>query len=194
MPRFRHWEWSEVPAGARIAVRVSDRCNVRLMRDWDYDVYRSGTGRYSYHGGVPEQQLTHLRIPESGAWHLCVDLAGFPSGHKVREVSAHLILPTAAELGDLMPAMCVDPRSIDLTLTIPAQLGLAIERAAVRHRVSTDRILLWALARVVVEGSISKRKAVQDRVQSDDAPIPWPSDVRPYDGPDDDEETGERTT
>ena len=73
--RFSHYDLQELRAGTIIEVTLSAVNNVRLMTPANFQRFKE-TLDFKYLGGVAKKSPIKLTIPESGHWHLIVDMEG----------------------------------------------------------------------------------------------------------------------
>ncbi|MCM2399886.1 DUF1883 domain-containing protein [Rhizobium daejeonense] len=73
--RFSHYDLQELRAGTIIEVTLSAVNNVRLMTPGNFQRFKE-TLDFKYLGGVAKKSPIKLTIPESGHWHLIVDMEG----------------------------------------------------------------------------------------------------------------------
>lgn len=73
---FTHYDLGYKNRGQVIEVTLSgSAANVRLMDSSNFQNYRSGR-QHRYYGGLVKQSPFRLQIPNSGNWHVTVDMAG----------------------------------------------------------------------------------------------------------------------
>ena len=74
--RFIHFNLGYCKAGEVIQVTLSgNAANVRLMDRSNFNAYRGGR-RHRYTGGLVKRSPVNLQIPNSGHWHVAVDMQG----------------------------------------------------------------------------------------------------------------------
>ena len=73
--QFLHKELGYLSGGETVEVTLDTAANVKLMDSSDFSSYRSGR-RHSYYGGYVRESPSYLRVPNSGHWHVTIDLAG----------------------------------------------------------------------------------------------------------------------
>lgn len=71
---------------------LSAIANVRLMTHGNYDLFKNAR-QNRFLGGVAKQSPIRLTIPESGHWHVIVDM----EGHAGKAVSSIRLVPRARE-------------------------------------------------------------------------------------------------
>ncbi|MGB3813840.1 MAG: DUF1883 domain-containing protein [Shinella sp.] len=74
---YTHYDLGMQRGGAVIEITLSAIANVRLMSHANFDRFRN-TVKHKFLGGVAKQSPIRLRIPESGHWHVVVDMEGHP--------------------------------------------------------------------------------------------------------------------
>jgi Domain of unknown function (DUF1883) len=72
---FTHYDLKEQRAGTIIEVTLSAVNNVRLMTPTNFQRFKE-TLDFKFLGGVAKKSPLNLVIPESGHWHLIVDMEG----------------------------------------------------------------------------------------------------------------------
>lgn len=72
---FLHTE-EYLNAGDGFEVALDSQANVLLLDDTNFYRYKAGDS-YRYHGGLAKRSPIVLRAPQSGRWHLVVDLGGY---------------------------------------------------------------------------------------------------------------------
>lgn len=73
--RFTHYDLKEQRAGTIIEVTLSAVNNVRLMTPTNFQRFKE-TLDFKFLGGVAKKSPLNIVIPESGHWHLIVDMEG----------------------------------------------------------------------------------------------------------------------
>lgn len=73
---FTHYDLGNKDRGQIVEITLSgSAANVRLMDSSNYHNYRNGR-QHRYHGGLVKQSPFRVQIPNSGHWHVTVDLQG----------------------------------------------------------------------------------------------------------------------
>ncbi|HEY5041718.1 MAG TPA: DUF1883 domain-containing protein [Verrucomicrobiae bacterium] len=72
---YLHSEFN-LNAGDVVVIELDKQANVRLLDDSNFYRYKAGE-RHSYFGGLAKKSPIRLAAPNSGHWHLVVDLGGF---------------------------------------------------------------------------------------------------------------------
>jgi hypothetical protein len=92
--RFTHYDLKEQRAGTIIEVTLSAVNNVRLMTPTNFQRFKE-TLDYKYLGGVAKKSPLKLVIPESGHWHMIVDMEGHHglAESKVKMIAAPAVQP-----------------------------------------------------------------------------------------------------
>ncbi|PZU82369.1 MAG: DUF1883 domain-containing protein [Shinella sp.] len=85
---FSHYDLKEQRAGTIIEVTLSAVNNVRLMTPGNFQRFKE-TLDFKYLGGVAKKSPIKLTIPESGHWHLIVDMEGH---HGLADSSVKMIV------------------------------------------------------------------------------------------------------
>lgn len=75
MSDYVKYDLGQQHAGAVAVVTVDTRANVMLMDSANLQRYRSG-GRFNYVGGQALRSPVRLSVPNSGHWHVILDLGG----------------------------------------------------------------------------------------------------------------------
>ena len=73
--RFTHYDLKDQRAGTIIEVTLSAVNNVRLMTPTNFQRFKE-TLDFKFLGGVAKKSPLNIVIPESGHWHLIVDMEG----------------------------------------------------------------------------------------------------------------------
>ncbi len=73
--RYSHYDLKEQRAGTVIEITLSAVANVRLMNSSNFQRFTE-TLKHQFLGGVAKKSPIRLTIPESGHWHLVVDMEG----------------------------------------------------------------------------------------------------------------------
>ncbi|AVA21269.1 DUF1883 domain-containing protein [Rhizobium sp. LEGMi198b] len=73
--RYSHYDLNEQRAGTVIEITLSAIANVRLMNSSNFERFTE-TLKHQFLGGVAKKSPIRLSIPESGHWHLVVDMEG----------------------------------------------------------------------------------------------------------------------
>ena len=87
--RFTHYDLKELRAGTIIEVTLSAVNNVRLMTPANFQRFKE-TLDFKYVGGVAKKSPIRIPIPESGHWHMIVDMEGH---HGLAESAVKMIAP-----------------------------------------------------------------------------------------------------
>ena len=90
--RFTHYDLKEQRAGTIIEVTLSAVNNVRLMTPTNFQRFKE-TLDYKFLGGVAKKSPLKIVIPESGHWHMIVDMEGH---HGLAESKVKMIAGPAA--------------------------------------------------------------------------------------------------
>jgi hypothetical protein len=72
---FLHNDLGYLDTGAVVEVSLDHAANVRLMDISNFQSYRQG-GQHRYLGGEARRSPIRLRVPQSGRWHVAIDLGG----------------------------------------------------------------------------------------------------------------------
>ncbi|MDN3429378.1 MULTISPECIES: DUF1883 domain-containing protein [unclassified Pseudoalteromonas] len=79
--QFIHNDLGQRKAGEIVEVTLTRGANVRLMNSSDFNNYKSGR-RHRYIGGLAKKSPLRLQIPNSGHWHVAVDMQGLRGSAK----------------------------------------------------------------------------------------------------------------
>src|SRR4051812_28866032 len=90
--RFTHYDLKPQRAGTIIEVTLTAVNNIRLMTAANFQRFTELLD-FKYVGGVAKKSPIRLTIPETGHWHLIVDMEGH---HGLAESSVKLIAAPAA--------------------------------------------------------------------------------------------------
>ncbi len=72
---FTHYDLKEQRAGTIVEVTLSAVANVRLMTDNNLKLYKQVL-KHQFVGGVAKKSPLRLTVPNTGHWHLIVDMQG----------------------------------------------------------------------------------------------------------------------
>lgn len=73
---FTHYDLGNKERGQTVEITLSgSAANVRLMDSSNFQNYRNGS-QHRYFGGLVKRSLFRLQIPNSGHWHVTVDMQG----------------------------------------------------------------------------------------------------------------------
>ena len=92
---FNHYDLGSQARGAVVEVTLSgSAANVRLMDSSNFQNYRSGRN-HKYYGGLIRRSPARLAIPNSGHWHITVDMRGLrgQTRSSVRVIAAEARAP-----------------------------------------------------------------------------------------------------
>jgi len=74
--KFTHYDLGQKQRGQVVEISLSgSAANVRLMDSSNFQNYRNGRN-HRYHGGLATRSPMRLTIPNSGHWHVTVDMQG----------------------------------------------------------------------------------------------------------------------
>lgn len=73
---FVHNDLGYLEAGQIVEVTLANAANVRLMDAGNFSNYRRGQ-QHRYYGGHVQQSPFRLQVPNSGHWHVAIDLGGY---------------------------------------------------------------------------------------------------------------------
>lgn len=74
--QFTHYKFDGLQAGQTIEVTLSgSAANVRVMNTANFNAYKSGR-QHRYLGGLVKQSPFRVSVPNSGQWHVTIDMAG----------------------------------------------------------------------------------------------------------------------
>ncbi len=73
---FLHQQF-DLQAGDVVEVTLDAPANVMLLDPANFANYKNNLS-YRYHGGHAEESPVRLLAPHSGAWHVVVNLGGYP--------------------------------------------------------------------------------------------------------------------
>jgi Domain of unknown function (DUF1883)/TIR domain len=73
---FTHFDLGNKTRGDIVEISLSgSAANVRLMDSSNFQSYKNGR-QHRYYGGLAKQSPVRLQIPNSGSWHVTVDMQG----------------------------------------------------------------------------------------------------------------------
>lgn len=74
--KFIHTDLGHRQTGEVVEITLSgSAANVRLLDSTNFISYRNGR-RHRYYGGLANKSIVHLRVPNSGHWHVAIDMQG----------------------------------------------------------------------------------------------------------------------
>ena len=73
--QFRHTDLGYKQRGEIVEITLTSGANVRLMDSSNFSNYKNGR-QHKYYGGLAKQSPIHLTIPNTGYWHVAVDMQG----------------------------------------------------------------------------------------------------------------------
>lgn len=73
--QFIHNDLGQRKRGEIVEVTLTSGANVRLMDSSNFNSYKNGR-RHHYTGGLAKQSPIRLQIPNSGHWHVAIDMQG----------------------------------------------------------------------------------------------------------------------
>jgi hypothetical protein len=73
--QFIHTDLGQRKRGEIVEITLTSGANVRLMDSSNFSSYRNGR-RHRYIGGLAKKSPMRLQIPQSGNWHVAVDMQG----------------------------------------------------------------------------------------------------------------------
>lgn len=79
--RFIHHNLGLRKQGEIVEVTLTSGANVRLMNSTNFSSYKNGR-RYQYIGGLAKHSPLRLLIPNSGHWHIAIDMQGLVGNTK----------------------------------------------------------------------------------------------------------------
>ncbi|CAN7527604.1 DUF1883 domain-containing protein [Pararhizobium sp. LjRoot238] len=88
---FTHYDLKQQRGGVTIEITLSAVANVRLMTENNFALYKQAM-KHQFVGGVARKSPIRLTIPQSGHWHVVVDM----EGHHGQSDSSIRIIETAA--------------------------------------------------------------------------------------------------
>jgi hypothetical protein len=72
---YTHYDLDLQRRGTVVEITLTAVANVRLMTHANFDLFRNAR-QHKFLGGVAKQSPIRLKVPESGHWHLVVDMEG----------------------------------------------------------------------------------------------------------------------
>lgn len=76
--KFVDHDLGNLKGGEVVEITISgSAANVRLLNHSNFQAYRRGR-RHRYYGGHARRSPVRLQVPNSGHWHVVVDLGGYP--------------------------------------------------------------------------------------------------------------------
>jgi hypothetical protein len=81
--QFIHNDLGQRQGGDVVEVKLTSGANVRLMDASNFNAYRNSRP-HRFVGGLARQTPIRLQIPNSGHWHVAIDMQGCAVGHPLR--------------------------------------------------------------------------------------------------------------
>lgn len=102
MANFTHYDLGHKTRGTVVEVTLTSGANVRLMNSSDFNNYRNRRS-HRYIGGLVTKSPMRLQIPNTGHWHVTVDVDGLRSGTRssIRIVPGPLPVASEAPLASV---------------------------------------------------------------------------------------------
>ena len=155
---FTHYNLGHVERGTVIEVTLQgSAANVRLMNGSEFNSYRSGRA-HRYIGGLIQRSPHRLQVPNSGTWHMTVDMQGLRgttrSSIRVLPGAALRPLPTASEAPLRSIPSLVRDASDDLVPTAEAPDGRTFD-VFISHASEDKDEVVRPLAHALKEGGLS---------------------------------------
>ena len=72
---FLHYEF-DLSAGDVVEVTLDKQANVRLLDSSNFNAYKDGH-QHRYYGGLAKQSPIRIPAPNTGHWHVVIDLGGY---------------------------------------------------------------------------------------------------------------------
>ncbi|AMV17627.1 hypothetical protein VT03_07020 [Planctomyces sp. SH-PL14] len=72
---FIHFDLGQCQSGAVVEITLSAGAHVRLLDSSNFSSYRNGRNCH-FIGGLARRTPVRLQIPQSGHWHVAVDMQG----------------------------------------------------------------------------------------------------------------------
>lgn len=123
--QFIHNDLGQRRGGEIVEVSLTSGANVRLMNSSNFSSYRSGR-RHQYIGGLAKKSPLRLQIPNSGHWHVAIDMQGLRGSTRasVRVLPSPLPKIREAPLNsvpglvrDVPPAASADAEAYDVFIS-----------------------------------------------------------------------------
>ena len=74
--QYLHNDLGPLRGGEVVEVTLDKAANVKLMDSSDFSSYRNGR-QHHYYGGYVQRSPYRVAVPNSGHWHLAIDLGGY---------------------------------------------------------------------------------------------------------------------
>lgn len=156
---FTHYNLGHVERGTVIEVTLQgSAANVRLMNGSEFNNYRSGRA-HRYIGGLIQRSPHRLQVPNSGIWHMTVDMQGLRgstrSSIRVIPGAALRPLPAASEAPlRSIPSLVRDADDDDLVPAAEAPDGRTFD-VFISHASEDKDEVVRPLANALKEGGLS---------------------------------------
>jgi len=79
--QFIHNDLGQRKGGEIVEITLTSGANVRLMNSSQFSSYKNGR-QHRYIGGLAKKSPTRLQIPNSGHWHVAIDMQGLVGSTK----------------------------------------------------------------------------------------------------------------
>lgn len=155
---FTHYNLGNISAESIVEITLrGSAANVRLMNSSNFNNFKSGR-RHSYVGGLVKKSPVRLKVPNSGTWHVTVDMQGLRGSVK----SSIQIIPGQALRP--LPAINEAPLRSISTLVRDAESDLAppvdqpegqIYDVFISHASEDKELVVRPLAKALKDGGLS---------------------------------------
>ena len=72
---YLKYDLGDLSSGDVVEVSLTRAANVKLMNSTNFSSYRNGR-KHSYYGGLVKRSPCQLQVPNSGIWHVAIDMHG----------------------------------------------------------------------------------------------------------------------
>jgi hypothetical protein len=126
--KFIHSDLGQCQRGDVAEITLTHGANVRLMDSTNFNRYRRGE-KHSYRGGLAKQSPVRLAVPNSGRWHVAVDMQGLRGSTQasIRRIPGSTLRPlppikqARPEIADIAEALAdvadTDAREFDVFIS-----------------------------------------------------------------------------
>lgn len=142
--QFIHNDLGQRKSGEIVEVTLTSGANVRLMNSSNFSSYKNGR-QHRYIGGLARKSPLRLQIPNSGHWHVAVDMQGLKGSTR----ASVRVLPGA--LPEIREAPLSSIPSLVQHNTPPSLASEERERDVFISHASEDKdeTLLWRIKTLI---------------------------------------------
>jgi hypothetical protein len=146
--RFIHTDLGYKQKGEIVEVTLTSGANVRLMDTSNFSSYKNGR-KHKYHGGLAKQSPIRIAIPNTGNWHVAVDMQGLRGNTRasVRVLPGSLPEIRQAPLSDV-------PSLVQRDIPPPVESGGTTHDVFISHASEDKDEIVRSLANALVSHNL----------------------------------------